>query len=64
MAKAKTAAAKPEAGDYLENGEKLVAVLGYTSEGDLIVEDAMTGDAETVKADAEGWRKVDRRKRG
>lgn len=54
---------KPEAGDYLENGTRLVRVMGYTKSGELLIEDAMSESTEILAVSLLGdWRKV-RRKR-
>lgn len=56
---------KPEAGDYLENGTRLVRVMGYDRRGGLIVEDALTEAVETMAVSLlAGWRRVKRRKVG
>jgi hypothetical protein len=60
-----TKTAKPEAGDYLENGERMVYVTGYNNAGSLLVEDCRTGETDTLTTSAaKSWRRVPRRKRG
>lgn len=56
-------ASKPEAGDYLQNGKRLVMVLSYTKTGALRVEDAQTEKVDTL-TEWRGWLPVKRRKRG
>lgn len=54
---------KPEAGDYLENGSRLVRVMGYTKAGELLIEDAVTEATEVLESSQLGsWRRVRRRK--
>lgn len=54
---------KPEAGDYLTNGTRLVMVMAYTKTGALRVEDACTLKVDTL-AEWQDWRVVKRGKRG
>lgn len=52
---------KPEAGDYLENGTRMVRVMGYTKSGDLEIEDALTEATEVLATSELGaWRTVRR----
>lgn len=51
---------KPEAGDYLQNGKRLVMVLSYTKTGAFRVEDAQTYKVDTLSS-LEGWKPVERR---
>jgi hypothetical protein len=58
-------ASKPEAGDFLENGKRMVEVKGYNKAGSLLVEDAVTEETDTLTEEAaKSWRPVKRRKRG
>lgn len=55
---------KPEAGDYLENGTRLVEVKGYTKSGELLIEDAVTEATEVLAvSQLSQWRRVQRRRK-
>lgn len=56
----------PEAGDYLEDGKRMVYVTGFNGVGSLMVEDATTGTPDTLTKAAAlaGWRIVPRGKHG
>lgn len=59
------AASKPEAGDYLENGSRLVMVLSYNKRDEVLVEDAFSDVVESLpEVKLAEWRRVPRRKRG
>lgn len=59
------ATSKPEAGDYLQNGKRLVEVKGYNRAGSLLVEDCATDEPDTITTTAaKAWRRVPRRKSG